>query len=105
MSHFPIDRTVTRAILNEFHASRVDVLHSEPAKRQRMTSLLKALSYDCAHQERIVFWVENDQACFPILSRVVALGDRSVFLERNITLPIQSICKVQFLGIPGRLFS
>lgn len=105
MSQFPIDRVVTRAILNRFQTHGNDVLTNEEDRRARTTALYKALSFECHHQERIVFWIEDDAACIPILSRVVALGDRSVFLEKNMLIPISSICRVQFLQVAGRLFS
>lgn len=97
MIHFPIERTVTRAWLKSLERSTKDVLSSSEELKQRHINLYKALAITYSNRGQVIFWIENDSYCMPLKSRAIAMGDRSVFLEHNVRVPINSICRIQFL--------
>lgn len=105
MSHFAIDRTVTRALLSGFEHHTNDVLPSATAQRKRFADLYKAVSLESLFQQQVLFWIEGDDCCYPIVSRITALGDRTVFLERNLRVPISSICHIDFDRFNRQRFS
>lgn len=98
MTHFPIERMVTRAWLHSLERMSGDVLMNKTQIRQRSVNLYKALSLTYSNRGEVIFWIENGEYCMPLRSRALALGDRSVFLEHNIRIPINNICNIQFLS-------
>lgn len=98
MTHFPIERMVTRAWIQTLERTQGDVLINQVQVRQRSVKLHQALSLSLSNHGEVVFWIENGDYCMPLKSRALALGDRSVFLEHNVRIPINNICHIQFLS-------
>lgn len=105
MSHFTIDRLVTRALLRDFQEERREVLDNERARRRRSANLFKAVSLESIYQRKVLLWIEGETCCYPVATRITALGDRMVILERDIPVPISSICHISFETSTGALFS
>lgn len=105
ISQFRINHTVTHTLLHELKQPSNDVLSSKQEQRARMADLYRAVSMESLYRQKMVFWIECQSICIPIESHVVAVGDRSVFIEHKLRIPIASICRIQFLDRPGVLFS
>ncbi len=105
MAHFTIDRLVTRALLRDFQEDQHDVLGTEFARRKRSANLFKAVSLESIYQRKVLLWIEGETCCYPVATRITALGDRMVILERDIPVPISSICHISFEDASGALFS
>lgn len=98
MTPFLIHHPVTRAFLSGMEYSDIDVLPSAIAQRKRSRKLFTAISLETMKEQHVILWIEATNYCFPISSRILAIGDRMVHLEKNIRIPIRCICQVELLS-------
>ncbi len=94
MTPFLIHHPVTRVFLSGVEFSDSDVLATSFAQRKRNRQLFTAISLESLKAQEVVLWIEAMNYCFPISSRITAIGDRMVHLENNVRIPIRSICQV-----------
>ncbi|MFT4779674.1 MAG: hypothetical protein ACJAU0_000812 [Flavobacteriales bacterium] len=95
MTPFLINHPVTRAFLSEMQYADADVLETSFAQRARSRKLFTAISLESLKAQEVVLWIEAKNSCFPISTRITAIGDRMIHLEKNVRIPIRSICQVQ----------
>lgn len=82
------------AFPKDFCFSPNDALSNEHARRERTTCLYKAVSMGCLMSHESTFYVEGQNYCSIVRARVLAVSDRTAYMENDLCIPIKNICKI-----------
>ena len=96
MNLFAIKDTEDFESVLELNFMKDDVLLNNSDKTKRRASLLKAATLESINPTEVILYIESDNGCQKIKSRVMATGDRQILIERGFAIPIHSIHKVEF---------
>lgn len=82
--------------LAQFRFTSVEVLHNKCDQRRRNADILRAVSLDSSLNLPVLMWVEGIDSCVCIQGRILAIGDRIVYLDSELNVPTHSICRIVF---------
>lgn len=82
------------AFPKDFCFAQHDALSNDLARRERTTSLYKAVSMGCLMARESTFYIEGRNYCSIFRGRVLAVSDRTAYMENDLCIPIKSICRI-----------
>jgi len=62
----------------------------------RNADLLHAVSLESLTNLPVLMWVEGIDSCVCIQGRILAVGDRIIYLDNDLNVPTHSICRILF---------
>lgn len=82
--------------LADFRFTQVEVLTNKFDQRRRNADLLRAVSMESLTNLPVLMWVEGLDSCVCIQGRILAVGDRIIYLDNDLNVPTHSICRILF---------
>lgn len=82
--------------IRQFKYRVTDVLEKPQDRIKRASSLMKATLLDTISDSEAIVVVLADNDVKKLRSRVIAVGNERVMLERGVSIPIASIREVEF---------
>jgi hypothetical protein len=84
-------------VIRQFKYHEIDVLEKPQDRIKRASSLMKATLLDTLSGTEAIVIIQSINNIQKVRSRVIAVGNERVMLERGVSIPLASIREVEFL--------
>ena len=82
--------------VDAIHFAEEDVLPTVHDRMKRLACLMKAISLEGMSNSPATLWIQGENVCLRVTSRVIAASNHQIILENGLRLPIKAIHKVTF---------